>query len=48
MSKGNELVKLAKEDNASRFGDVLSSALHDRVIQSIEEKRKTLFGKSGE
>lgn len=42
MSKAMELVKLAKENNASRFGDVFVAGLQERVAAMVASKRASM------
>ena len=43
MTKALELVKLAKEGNASRFGDAFVASVQERVSAIVQEKRTSMF-----
>lgn len=42
MSKALEMVKLAREGNASRFGDAFVASVQERVAALVDEKRVTM------
>lgn len=43
MSKALEMIKLAREGNASRFGDMLVAGIQERVAAAVAEKRASLY-----
>ncbi|AGR47704.1 hypothetical protein PHIM7_52 [Sinorhizobium phage phiM7] len=42
MSKALEMVKMAREGNASRFGDAFVAGVQERVAAAIDAKRTTM------
>lgn len=48
MSKTLEMIKYAKEDNASKFSDEFVSQMNERVATAIASKRENLFKKASD
>lgn len=46
MTKGLELVKLAKENNAARFGDVFVAGVQEMAASAVGTQRATMFQKA--
>jgi hypothetical protein len=42
MSRALELVQLAKEGNASRFGDLMVAGIQEKVVAAVQAKRARL------
>jgi hypothetical protein len=48
MSKALEMIKYAKEDNASKFGDTFNDQMNERAANIIATKRENIFKKVAE
>ncbi len=48
MSKALEMIKYAKEDNASKFSDEFVSQMNERAAAMIATKRENIFKKVSE
>jgi len=43
MSKALEMIKFAREGNASRFGDMMIAGIQERVTAAVSEKRASMY-----